>query len=123
LRTSPQNIINHILNFNKESINNILIKLFNINNEKNLQWMMLSQQNMMNPFYFQNMNYNMQNVPINMAPNPQNINVNLSNSQPFFQKETVPPIMYGFTPIAYNGEYYPNQDKDNKKNLNITENN
>lgn len=89
--------------------------------------MMLSQKNMMNPFYFQNMNFNVpQNIAMNMAPHPQNINGNIINNQnnPFFQRETNQPMMYGFhNPMGYNSEFYQNQDEDNQTNFNNTENN
>jgi len=121
MRSSPQNIINHILKFNRDSINNILIKLYNINNEKYLQYfMMFSQKSMMNPFYLQNMNFNMQNNSMNMGAHADNMNFNMMNN-PIYQfnnpGESSIPLMYGFpNTMMYNHDYYPKYEGESQHN-------
>lgn len=81
--------------------------------------MMLSQKNFINPFAFQNMNYNLQNNPMNNAHVQPGGNVLNNPGNHFYNGESAAmPMMYGFPQhVSYNNpEYYYQNIEDQRSN-------
>ena len=81
--------------------------------------MMLSQKNFINPYAFQNMNYNMQNNPLNLNAHVQpggNVINNPINQ--YYTGEAAIPMIYGFPQhVSYNNpEYYYQNTEDQRIN-------
>lgn len=79
---------------------------------------MLSQKNFINPYGFQNVNFNVQNNPMNIPANNQPTeNIMNNNGNQFYNREATVPIMYGFPQnVSYNNEYYYQNIEDQRNN-------